>query len=397
MQPRRVFPFVYDHSFAIWLFFMASGVLHETFAAAFFRRSGNGWEWMVAPTARGGSLVIPSGPDDSIVEASSELDALLHDFPDVVDGWSGLSPEAAQGYVDSFKASGRKLTDALFAGRQDEFVAEMKLLESASISQITDASIPQHLIEFCVLSDGGEEFFLGEKYPCIYRVDNRDPETLKKPLPVVLKGNRRIGYAEDDCLDSACEMHNEPRRAEIEEIFLAIALAKAPGTLFVLEPLTEDVGDADVKTFQEWMDDRHHVKHFNSHLEITERVFRQPRLRVRSNAFVGKSEMPPQDVFDLTGSFIFLNACSSGRGLSSFRTSLAWYLQSQNATGVAYTTGPVSDAFATRFARAVYRNLDEGKQTLFKAFHNAKLSLLGEGHPMALLYTFVGPDTYVLP
>jgi hypothetical protein len=373
---------------------MASFATHKTSAAAFFRRSGNGWEWMLAPTASGGSLFIRSGPDDSIVEASSELDALLHDFPGVVDGWIGLSPEAAQGYVDSFKACGRKLTRALFAGREDEFVAEMKLQELASISQLTDASIPQHLIEFCVLTDGDEEFFLGERYPCIYRVDNRDPETLKRPLPAVLKGNRRIGYAEDDSLESACETHNEPRRADIEEIFLAIALAKEPGTLFVLEPLTDDVGDADVKTFQGWMDDRHHVKHFNSHLEITERVLRQPRLRLRSNAFVGKSEM--QDIFDLTGSFIFLNACSSGRGLSSFRTSLAWYLQSQNAAGVAYTTGPVSDAFATRFARALYKNLDERKQSLFKAFHNAKLSLLGEGHPMALLYTFVGPDTYVL-
>jgi hypothetical protein len=376
---------------------MAPGVLHETSAAAFFSRSGNGWQWVVVPIASGGSLIIQSGPEDSIAEASSELDAVLHDFPGVVDGWNGLSPEAADGYVESIKACGRKLTRALFAGRQDEFVAEMKLLGSASISQLTNASIPQLLIEFCVLTDGSEEFFLGAKYPCIYRMDNRDPETLKKPHPALLKGDRRIGYAEDDCLESACKKHNEPRREEIEEIFVAIALAKEPGALFVLDPLTEDVGDADVKIFQEWMDARHHVKHFNSHLEVTERVLsRQPRLRLRSNAFVGESEMPPDDVFDLTGSFIFLNACSSGRGLSSFRTSLAWYLKMQNATGVAFTTGPVSDAFATRFARTVYRNLDEGKQTLFRAFHNAKLSLLGEGHPMALLYTFIGPDAYML-
>src|ERR1700689_458723 len=108
---------------------MAFAGLHKTPAAAFFRRSGIGWEWMVVPTAGGGSLFIPSGPEDSISEASRQLEEVLDDFSGLVDRWDSLTSDAARGYVDTIKACGRKLTHALFAGRQDEFAAEMKLQE----------------------------------------------------------------------------------------------------------------------------------------------------------------------------------------------------------------------------------------------------------------------------
>ncbi|MBR1220384.1 CHAT domain-containing protein [Bradyrhizobium sp. U87765 SZCCT0131] len=372
---------------------MASGGLHESFAAAFFRRSHHRWEWCVVPTISGGALTIESGPDDEIHDASLELDGILDSLPDVVRGWAGRSPEARHGDLDALKTCGRRLTRALFGERQHEFVREMKALGFPTISRITDGTLPQHLVEFCLLTDGDEEFFLGARWPCIYRIDNRSAPDLNALYPALQVTERRIGYAEDDSLASACTAHNSPQRPDIEEIYLAMELARDSGTLIVLDALSESVGERDVAIFRDWMHDRHHVKHFNAHVEITERMF---RMRVRSKAFVGKGAMPPADRFDLTGSCVFLNACSSGRGSSSFRTSMAWYLKSQNAACVIYTTGPVDDTFATRFARSIYRHLDQGRRTLIEALTGARRELLQDGHPMALLYNFIGPDGYVL-
>jgi len=371
--------------------------LYDTFAHASFTRSGGGWLWSIMTDADQFPLDIPSGPEDDIREASEKLKAAIAPFTEVVAGWNERSPDARKGLIDDLREKGRILSDALFGGRQREFADKLKSLDQPKLAQLTNGQIEQHLIEFCVLEDEEGEYFLGERCLCLYRLTTRDDGVLAKmfdPDGTRWAGGRNVGYTEDDRLDSSCAVHATPTGSATEEISVVRKLVGTDGALIVLDELSEPLSQPNIDTFHAWMLDRHNVKHFNCHLELTSRDFMQPRVRVRSGAFVGGSEMPRKDDY-LRGSFLFLNSCS-GIGWSSFRKTLPYYFDSKGAACVVFTTGPIDDAFATEFARIIYDQLDGEKASIHDAFRKARAILLKEGHPSALLYTYIGPDNFTL-
>lgn len=376
---------------------MPVGGLHSTNTSALFCENGNRWKWILFPTASGDTIVIESQPSDVIAPAARRLDAVLTTFADSAEGWLTRSEQAKSETIEALMSAGRSLTDALFDGRDGEFVAALKASDQRTVTNMTFGFEHQHLIDFCVLRDGEREFFLGEWCLSVNRMVAKPHATLEKDLDGSINGTRerRIGYAEDGSLNSACLQHERPTRPEVEEIYVLKQLCAEMTELSVLDPMSRDVSASEIGMLRDWLaEERKAVVHFNCHAELfgEESV---PRMRVREGGFIGAPELP-HDV-DLEGTLVFLNTCSSARGRDSMRTSLAQYFRQQLSPCVICTTGPVEDGFATRFARALYRRLAVERQPIASALMGARLDLWeAEHNPLAFGYTYVGADTFLL-
>lgn len=358
-------------------------------------REEDKWIWTVSPGHDGDPDVIESQGVDLVKAASREMYKGLCAFVPNVELWHGLSPEARQGHSDALKVLGRKLTEVLFDGRQDEFVAQLARMASPVIEQITYGKNEQPLFEYCLLKDGETEFYLGERCLCIYSMVRKERRGIRQHYAASRRvGPRLVGYAEDGSLGSACKQHNapDPSRPE-EQIAVAVALAEGGGSLSVLEPLTEALLDDELEKFRNWIAEPRHVVHFNC---SGKQRSDDPKLLLRAGALVGIEEMTRPAPADFRGSFIFLNAWSSAVGRDSIRTSFAEFFRQKRAACVLCTTGPIEDGFATRLAKAFYNHLQRDGMNALNALLAARQSLLQEGHPMALQYTYVGDYDYRL-
>ncbi|MBZ9801093.1 CHAT domain-containing protein [Mesorhizobium sp. ES1-6] len=359
--------------------------------------------WTITPDSHGGSSEFLSAEDDMVEAACLALSLQLDDFCIVAADWNGHTLGERSECLDVLNKRGRALTKALFDGREDEFLAEIRLLGISAITQlIQPGGKLQRLIDLCVMRDDDGEFFLGERYLCVPRVTTSSTELLNSMYP---RGrppvaHHKIGYAEDAMLDSSCKLHKTPSRPDIEEIYVIGELAGDINSLSVLAPLDHSLMDADREELLNWLTERHSVLHFNCRIATPEDLDGNPgppHLRVRANAFISASEMSGPDEFDFTGCFVFLNACASAFGNHSYRSSLAHFFRRQKSPCVACTTGPVDDAFATVFARELYKHLKVGKLNMSAAFQETRRNLTAtSGHPMALLYTYIGRDAYAL-
>ncbi len=380
---------------------MPVGGLHATHASASFRPLGDVWVWSVYPTPNGKALVIESEAADVVAHASRKMKRALNTFALNADEWLERSDEAKGETIAALMDAGRELAKALFKGRDCEFVKSLRDMEPRTLTSFMFGPENQHLIEYCVLSDGDREFFLGEWCLGINREVARQGEAFDKATERRRdrSWDRKVGYAEDGKLKSACLRHNTPTRPKTEEIFVVGDLLVDRSQLSVLDPLNVDplndvVSVEETQTLRAWLANRRDVVHFNCHAKLFEEDGR-PRMRVRNGGFIGVPELP--DEIDLMNSLVFLNACSSAMGLDSFRTSLAQYFLQQLAVCVVCTTGPIDDAFATRFARVLYRLLDEDRLTIMEALIKARQEIWRtERNPLVFAYTYIGEDDFTL-
>ena len=91
--------------------------------------------------------------------------------------------------------------------------------------------------------------------------------------------DRKVGYAEDGKLKSACLRHNTPTRPKTEEIFVVGDLLVDRSQLSVLDPLNVDplnnvVSVEETQTLRAWLANRRDVVHFNCHAKLLRRTGR---------------------------------------------------------------------------------------------------------------------------
>lgn len=376
---------------------MGIGGLHGIAATASFEIKDGKWTWHITPTSAGDDLKIESRDNDKVRDASDGMRSALDAFSSSMSLWPTMSDEAKDEHVEALKKAGRKLTKEMFDGREAEFVRELDAMSVKTVN-IRSHFEEQLMIEFCVLKDADTEFFLGERCLCIYRMQSRERGLLDKALdiPPLTEDDLLVGYAEDDDLGSACAEHKKATRPAEEEIYVAADLAGGLDALSVLDPLTAAFTSTDKGNLIAWLRDRRHVVHFNCHATDAASG-EKPRLQVRSRSRFGREELG-SDRMDLTGTFVFLNACYSAVGTRSIRSSMAEYFRGQGADCIACSIGALDDRFATMFARELYRELGAKKSTIFSAFLECRGRLVKqEKHPMALMYTYLGPDQFVLP
>ncbi|CAN7727090.1 CHAT domain-containing protein [Neorhizobium tomejilense] len=338
---------------------------------------------------------------DIVSEALLVAEQKLQRFCHAVNDWTGHTDEDRASFLAELKEMGRDLTAAFFAGEAPLFVERLSSTRSKIVEQVHIGITQQLPLDFCLLEANGEEFFLGERYLCPQTLSTRTDAPLRNLIAGATGhgGFCPVGYAEDDELPSACKTPASVTRPHVEE-FAVISENLATGvTASVLPGITSLLTSDDLKALRKWISARYQVLHINSHVKRQERNRYRPHLQLRSKALVGSEHLnlPSPEKPDFTGTFVFLNGCGTVIGSTSFNTSVARHFLKYNASGITCTTGPVDDAFATEFARELYTNLNGKRMSARHAVIATRAAMTErKGHPMALLYTYIGQDDLVL-
>lgn len=358
--------------------------------------------WLLMGLPTGESIKLRSRPASQVKTAVDRWGQAIEAFTDAMDPEREFSARYKAEKLAALEQSCRDLTEAFFG--DDEPILR-GLIGAGKVRRIDVAVLAesQHLpLDFCLVGQGLDQCYLGEAMMAVYRRAGTSGPRTSRMFMERRPSAPRIGYAEDDGLASACLNPAAPAtigREHIEEINALHPLVESLDDVVILGELG-GMSAFDRERLRDWLSMGHTVLHFNAHSPAA-RSADGPSMRLRRKTMIDRAEIrasSERESFRFTGCLVFLNICQSGLGGSTYEGSIASEFAGQHADAVICTIGPVIDALATRFATLVYAGLARAGNTLQDAFLEARTCLMGEvGHPLPLLYTYVGRDDLTVP
>lgn len=312
--------------------------------------------------------------------------------------WSAFSADERRNCIGTIFEAGYAVADALFGSDLEAFRAVVeqtseKRLHIANLDSTFD--VPW---DFLALDKGGP--FLGAILTVtpLYEASPADIKTDDEFADIMLS-QPLVGLVEDHLLNSACRDRTTTQRQADEELYCLAPLVDNLDDIDLMEDLDPRITrGGEVTKFKEWFGKARSLVHFNCHAEkAKDGTGEYPVLRVNKQFMLGSDDMHVRELHnaDLSYALVTLNACNSGVGRYSTEHSLSQFFHDQLAGAVVSTTGAVSDAFATTFAREFYSRLP-GRDLLSAIDETRKELLRSTGEPMSLMWTFSGPSNFTL-
>ena len=276
--------------------------------------------WTVTPGPCWTSAQLDVFNYDGVSAAVVGVQKAVADLCKASDQSEGYSDTQIRFLKEQLRQRGAELSRAAF-GSSATRIAEWAKDGHLKLLELTLPELNRHdwPIEFCVFDDpAGVEgsFFLGEACVALRRPFTNlavVPAAIFQQQGVGRSGPLSVGYAEDDLLGSACQVHGLPSRDTDEAV--AIGSVFSGTRLDFLPPMASLSTSVDRAAFNAWLAHDHDVKHFNAHGEIYSGRSPSFRLRVRR----GRIHRIQRCLSALGGYPTCRNACVSQRMLQRLR------------------------------------------------------------------------------